>query len=480
MRSFFLVDADDDTVLSATSRRARCFCALDHLLAGQAAPRPGGPRSAKILEELSARGALFPGPGPEGGITLSHQISATAVDRLTDDDGRWAPHFGSRLRKKVRPIDGALFHLPLENGEDRISVFITDWTPCPAACAVTVHRHHPVLGHCSGVPEGGGSPNWFTGIFVRHPLTGDLLPVWVADWVRPEFGTGAVLVNPAHSEADLAFGRANGMPIRFGLIPEGCSDIPGEWPVPPVIKEGHARGAGRFDGLTVQQAREAYLTTLMGRGLAEPWQDRKLPPQPLATIQPCPPEAPPDLWYRPDIGMVTATAVSPGSLPMRLTAGAALRLVASILEATDKGVRVYLPVTSRKTTLISFAGLLEDLPATEAVRIDMITVETAEGGNGAPDKVLAVALVAFGGTDKPIVLRADQIKQASTFLELCRSWSDTSSPGVKGPDPSGPRDWVSSFKGAYKALKGKNGMSDQEAADARLLWALADAVEERL
>jgi len=37
--------------------------------------------------------------------------------------------------------------------------------------------------------------------------------------VRPDFGSGAVLVNPAHDPADLAFGRAVGLPIRFGLAP---------------------------------------------------------------------------------------------------------------------------------------------------------------------------------------------------------------------------------------------------------------------
>ncbi|KIZ14371.1 hypothetical protein SNA_35320 [Streptomyces natalensis ATCC 27448] len=79
-----------------------------------------------------------------------------------------------------------------------------------------------------GLPAGHTSA--FTGRYCRHPLTGDLLPVWTASWVAPEFGTGAVLVNPGHDATDLAFAREVGLPVRFALLPAGREEAPEHWP----------------------------------------------------------------------------------------------------------------------------------------------------------------------------------------------------------------------------------------------------------
>lgn len=54
----------------------------------------------------------------------------------------------------------------------------------------------------------------FTGSYARHPLTGERLEVWVADYVLAEYGTGAVMAVPAHDERDYDFARKYGLPIR--------------------------------------------------------------------------------------------------------------------------------------------------------------------------------------------------------------------------------------------------------------------------
>src|SRR5262249_31995064 len=149
-----------------------------------------------------------------------------------------------------------------------------------AACAVAVHRHHP-FARASRRAE----PVHFTGRHVRHPLTGDLLPVWVADWVRPEFGTGAVLVNPAHDATDLEFARRIGLPIRFALAPEG-SDAPRSWPAPPVIRTGVAVRTGSFDGLTPGEAVNAYFGRIGEAGLGWRHTDHHLEERSLGTLVP--------------------------------------------------------------------------------------------------------------------------------------------------------------------------------------------------
>mmetsp|Transcript_50528 Transcript_50528/g.93443 ORF Transcript_50528/g.93443 Transcript_50528/m.93443 type:complete len:940 (-) Transcript_50528:52-2871(-) len=60
-----------------------------------------------------------------------------------------------------------------------------------------------------------------TGSFAVHPLTGDKLPVWVADYVLASYGTGAVMAVPAHDERDFAFADKFGLPIKRVVTTEG-------------------------------------------------------------------------------------------------------------------------------------------------------------------------------------------------------------------------------------------------------------------
>lgn len=176
----------------------------------------------------------------------------------------WPSKIQTEHTQSFKAVEGALFRCPLEGDQGDIQIFITDWSPCPAACAIAVHPAHPVAS--SGAER---TDDYFTGKFARHPLTGDLLPVWVASWVKQEFGTGAVLVNPAHDRVDLAFARRVGLQIRFALVPVEYIDKIGTWPTPPVIKTGITTKTGRFDGLNPHQAQDKYFEVLESNGLAE-------------------------------------------------------------------------------------------------------------------------------------------------------------------------------------------------------------------
>ncbi len=66
----------------------------------------------------------------------------------------------------------------------------------------------------------------FTGAYVEHPLTGEDLPVWVADYVLASYGTGVVMATPAHDERDYEFAQKYDLPIRPIIeLPEG-EDLP--------------------------------------------------------------------------------------------------------------------------------------------------------------------------------------------------------------------------------------------------------------
>ena len=53
-----------------------------------------------------------------------------------------------------------------------------------------------------------------TGLKALHPITGDEVPIWAANFVLMEYGHGAVMAVPAHDERDYAFAKQFGLPIR--------------------------------------------------------------------------------------------------------------------------------------------------------------------------------------------------------------------------------------------------------------------------
>ena len=53
-----------------------------------------------------------------------------------------------------------------------------------------------------------------TSLFVEHPLTGEKLPVWVANYVLMHYGDGAVMAVPAHDERDFEFATKYNLPIK--------------------------------------------------------------------------------------------------------------------------------------------------------------------------------------------------------------------------------------------------------------------------
>ncbi len=73
--------------------------------------------------------------------------------------------------------------------------------------------------------EGREKSGVFTGAYVRNPINGDRVPVWVADYVLMTYGTGAVMAVPAHDERDFAFAQKYELPIKQVIKPAGGQKI---------------------------------------------------------------------------------------------------------------------------------------------------------------------------------------------------------------------------------------------------------------
>ena len=110
----------------------------------------------------------------------------------------------------------------------------------------------------------------FTGGYVIHPLTGERIPVWIADYVLAGYGSGAVMGVPAHDERDFAFARQEGLPVRVVVAPPQAELLDGaEWSA-AYPGEGLLVNSGSYDGLPSRQAGERIAAGLAARGMGGP------------------------------------------------------------------------------------------------------------------------------------------------------------------------------------------------------------------
>ncbi|MBA3564095.1 MAG: leucine--tRNA ligase [Gammaproteobacteria bacterium] len=90
------------------------------------------------------------------------------------------------------------------------------------------------------------------GLEARHPLSGELLPIWVANFVLMGYGSGAIMAVPGHDQRDWEFAKKYGLPIRQVIEPAGGGRIDLDAGAAPA--QGVLVNSGRFDGLTSGQA----------------------------------------------------------------------------------------------------------------------------------------------------------------------------------------------------------------------------------
>jgi leucyl-tRNA synthetase len=109
----------------------------------------------------------------------------------------------------------------------------------------------------------------FTGHFVTNPVNDERLPVWVADYVLMEYGTGAIMAVPAHDDRDYEFARRYELPIKPVVVPvEGPIEAEGAY-------LGHSEhekliDSAQFSGLPAPEATEAIVEWLESRGKGRP------------------------------------------------------------------------------------------------------------------------------------------------------------------------------------------------------------------
>jgi leucyl-tRNA synthetase len=104
----------------------------------------------------------------------------------------------------------------------------------------------------------------FIGAYCRSPLSGERVPIFIADYVLLTYGTGAVMGVPAHDQRDFEFARKFGLPIKVVIAPPGWQ---GEELAQAYVDPGVMVNSGPFDGLPSDRGKEAVADYVEQHGL---------------------------------------------------------------------------------------------------------------------------------------------------------------------------------------------------------------------
>ncbi|MBA4542675.1 leucine--tRNA ligase [Thermoactinomyces daqus] len=208
------------------------------------------------------------------------------LDRLPD----WPEKVKAMQRNWIGKSEGAhvTFSVP-ECGDEKVTVFTTRPDTLYGVTYLVLAPEHPLvprlikgkkeeepilrfieemkkqseIERTSTDAEKVGYP---TGAFAKHPLTGELVPIWIANYVLMDYGTGAVMGVPAHDERDFQFARKYGLEIKQVIWPQD-GDAPAEPLAEAYTEDGILISSGPFDGLDNRAAIKAIADKLQEQGL---------------------------------------------------------------------------------------------------------------------------------------------------------------------------------------------------------------------
>ncbi len=132
---------------------------------------------------------------------------------------------------------------------------------------------HAYVNHAltESLEDRGDAEKTKTGVFlgrtVTNPVTGEEIPMYVADYVLMEYGTGAIMAVPAHDERDFAFARQFGLPVRHVVAPLDGSTPPADAAYVTKGDDAVLINSGEFDGLTPKQGFERIVAWLDRQGI---------------------------------------------------------------------------------------------------------------------------------------------------------------------------------------------------------------------
>jgi leucyl-tRNA synthetase len=110
---------------------------------------------------------------------------------------------------------------------------------------------------------------FFTGRFAVNPYSGDRVPIWVANFVLAEYGTGAVMCVPAHDQRDFEFAEKYRLPVKVVVQPASGAALRPEQMREAYTEYGRLADSGPYVSLTSEQAIEKMASDAQGKGFGQ-------------------------------------------------------------------------------------------------------------------------------------------------------------------------------------------------------------------
>ena len=203
-----------------------------------------------------------------------------------DQLGSWSEKVRTMQRNWIGRSVGADLDFEVPKLGEKLRVFTTRPDTVFGATAMILAPEHPAVPRLiEGHPERAALEEWvksvrsqdrlqreaegaekdgrFTGAYAVNPFTNEEIPIWMANFVLAEYGTGAIMAVPGHDERDHAFATKYGIPIREVIRrPEGADASIACW-----TGEGTMTASGPYDGTASEAGREAIANEATKRGI---------------------------------------------------------------------------------------------------------------------------------------------------------------------------------------------------------------------
>jgi leucyl-tRNA synthetase len=202
----------------------------------------------------------------------------------------WPERVLTMQRNWIGKSYGCEIDFPLENRLTKIRVFTTRQDTLFGATFMSLAPEHPMAMELA-IPEQReqvetfiekvkktekakrGAEEFekegiFTGSYCINPVTNQRMPVYLANFVLMDYGTGAVMAVPTHDQRDFEFAKKYGLPLRVVIQPEGENLDPRAMSA-AFTTEGILVNSGRFDGLENEKAKEKIADYLEKEGIGK-------------------------------------------------------------------------------------------------------------------------------------------------------------------------------------------------------------------
>jgi leucyl-tRNA synthetase len=217
------------------------------------------------------------------------KITEYAEELLNDLDTleSWPEQVKTMQRNWIGRSEGVEFDFAVENYTDKLRVYTTRPDTLMGVSFVSVAAEHPLaqlatqnnpkiaefVAECKNTKTAEADMATMekkgiaTGFYAIHPLTGQKVPVWIANFVLIEYGTGAVMAVPGHDERDYEFASKYNLPIKPVILTQdgNAPDLSEK----AYTEHGKLFNSGEFDGLDFDQAFNAVADKLIALGIGK-------------------------------------------------------------------------------------------------------------------------------------------------------------------------------------------------------------------